>query len=302
MKQILFKTTSIMVLAFAVAAINCSKSESDETVNALVLLLVSGGGVGPFRNLSDFPCEGNTSKVTAKEVYFKTAKERSGKGCRRYYKYPKNIAIGSYIHVFTNELQNSEFLKYYISYPNHEISDNLTNEEIDSYEQSANFIYIKKRFQGESLYIEPGSFTYFIVEALAANSEYTINFDSHNVGFSCNSGYYLDNFSALSSIILPLNANIQGTVQGVSSPCFYEFRTNVAVPALTISITGATNLGLSVYAEKDLGTVEYSLLTASATKTLNNIPVGTNSRRLIKVDGLNAGSCPSGCTFNLSVQ
>ncbi|MBW0435196.1 hypothetical protein HGB47_16410 [Leptospira yasudae] len=288
------------VLAFILSA--CAKNNGQDEIDYLALPLLSWSGTGPFKNLSDFPCEGNVTKATASIVNFKTSKERSGKGCRRYYKYPKDFAIGSYIHVFTNELQNSEFLKYYISYPNHEISDNLTNEEIDSYEQSANFIYIKKKFQGQSLYIEPGSFTYFIVEALAANSEYTINFDSHNVGFSCNSGYYLDNFSALSSIILPLNANIQGTVQGLSSPCFYEFRTNVANPALTISITGATNLGLSVYAEKDLGTVEYSLLTASATKTLNNIPVGTNSRRLIKVDGLNAGSCPSGCTFNLSIQ
>ncbi|PKA02532.1 hypothetical protein, partial [Leptospira ellisii] len=193
-----------------------------------------------------------------------------------------------------------------IAYANFEIADSLSDNEKKMFEQSQNFIYVKKAFQGESLFIEPGSFTYFIVEALSEHTEFNIDFGPRNPGGYCNSNYFIDNYLKDKATIISLGTSIAGNVNGTNSPCYYEIRTNVAIPSLTVTATGATNLSLSVFAEKDTSLVEYSLQNGNATKTLNNIPVSANSRRLIKVDGLNAGSCPisdpTGCPFTLTVN
>ncbi|RHX83286.1 hypothetical protein [Leptospira stimsonii] len=281
---------------------NCSHGNRNGDIEPLILLLGNFSGSGPFSQVPDFPCEGNISKTTAKTVFFETGKERSGKGCRRYYKYSKDMASIGVLHQFRNLIQNAEFLKYYIAYENLDISDQLSDNEKNTYEQSSNFIYVKKDYLGESIYFNPGSNIIFILEALSAHVEYNVTFDGGDIGSFCSEGVVIDNNTPAKAFILTKGATVPGNVTGNSSPCFYEIRTNVAIPNLTVTATGAANLSLSVYAEKDTSLVEYSILNANATKTLSNIPVSINSRRLIKVDGLNAGSCPGGCSFNLSVQ
>ncbi|PJZ60809.1 hypothetical protein [Leptospira adleri] len=303
MKQLLIKKTLKLncVILIVCSLPFCSHSNDEKNANLLILLLGNYAGSGPFSQVPDFPCEGNISKSTAKTVFFETGKERAGKGCRKYYKYAKDMASIGVLHQFRNLIQNAEFLKYYIGYANLDISDQLSENEKNTYEQSSDFIYAKKEYLGESLYFEPGSNIFFIIEALSAHVEYNVTFDGGDVGSYCSEGVVIDNNTPAKAFILTKGASVSGNVTGSSSPCFYEIRTNIAILNLTVTATGAANLSLSVYAEKDTSLVEYTIQNANATKTLSNIPVSINSRRLIKVDGLNGGSCPGGCAFNLSV-